>query len=103
MKAPVQRLIVMGSRASGKSTLIRQLKSAHDTIDVEEASRFAREARKVALELVKQTANDVAPLISDPDAKKAAERLMGLRRRAQVVPEVLADVRKVWQSPEVKT
>ena len=52
MKAPVQRLIVMGSRASGKSTLIRQLKSAHDTIDVEEASRFAREARKVALELV---------------------------------------------------
>ena len=93
----------MGSRASGKSTLIRQLKSAHDTIDVEEASRFAREARKVALELVKQTANEVAPIISDPDAKKAAERLMGLRRRAQVVPEVLADVRKVWQSPEVKT
>ena len=81
--APRQWLVVMGPRASGKSTLIRQLKIAHDGADASEAARFAREARKVALDLIKETATAVAPTLSGEAEKKAAERLQGLREGAR--------------------
>ena len=101
VKPPTQWLAIMGPRASGKSTLIRQLKIVHDGADVEEALRCAPTVRKVALDLVKEAAKEVAPRLTDNDAKEAAERLQALRRRAQLTAEVAADVQTLWRSAEL--
>ena len=46
VSAPVQWLVVMGPKGTGKSTLIRQMKHANDGCDIAEALRFARETHR---------------------------------------------------------
>ena len=91
----------MGASSSGKSTLVRQLKIAHEGADAGEAARYTREARKVALDLVKQGAKEVSSMLSSADLVAAAQRLEALGRRAQIKGDVVADVRKLWSAPEV--
>ena len=100
-KAPSQWIAIMGPRGSGKSTLIRQLKLAHDGADVAESKRFTREVHKLAIDCVKQVAKEVATTVSDADARAAADRLQTLGRRAQVNADIAADVRTLWACPEV--
>lgn len=101
VSAPSQWLVVMGSKVSGKSTLIRQLKMTYDGADGLDALRFTREARKVALDLIKRAAKEVAPSLADADAKNAAERIQALGRRAQVTESVASDVHQLWESPQI--
>ena len=51
---PNRRVLVMGSPGVGKSTLIRQMKSAYDGLDPAEAARYAKEVHKAALHAFKQ-------------------------------------------------
>ena len=99
--APSQWLVVMGAKSSGKSTLIRQIKMTHEGEDAADSQRFVREVRKVALDLIKQAAKEVAPMLTGGDAKDAAERIQALGRRVQVNAKVASDVHLLWQSPEM--
>ena len=99
--APKNWLVVMGPRASGKTTLTRQLKLVHDGTDVSESIRFAREAHKVALALLKQVVSAALPTIADEASKKVAERLLALRRRVMITAEVASDIKTLWARPEV--
>jgi len=99
--APSQWLVVMGTRSSGKSTLIRQIKLAHDGSDVAETMRLGREAHKAALSLFKVVVREASASLND-EPKKAADRLLALKRRAHVTEEVAQDIRTLLGCPEVK-
>ena len=99
--APRDWLVVMGPRASGKTTLTRQLKLVHDGADVDESVRFVREAHKVALGLLKHVVSAALPTIADEASRKAAERLLALRRRVMITADVASDVKALWDRKEI--
>lgn len=100
--APTQWLVVMGPRSSGKSTLIRQMKLAHDGSNVTEMLRFTREIHKVAIGLFKQVARLARESICNEEGKASADRLLAVRRRALITVEVASDVCLLWNCPEIE-
>lgn len=101
VSAPVQWLVVMGPKGTGKSTLIRQMKHANDGCDIAEALRFARETHKAALALFKQVVKEAEAALPD-DLRPVTERLLALKRRAMITAEVAADVHALWEREEVR-
>ena len=99
--APSNWLIVMGPPSSGKSTLVRQLKLAHDGIDVSESIRYVRETHKIALGIFKHVAREALPKLPD-DLKKVADRVLALKRRATISSNVAEDIKLLWSDAEVR-
>ena len=100
--APEQWVVIMGPRGSGKSTLVRQLKLAHDGLDVTDATRFVREVHKYAQGLVKQVISDAIQQLRNHHMKSTAERVLALPRRALLTSADASDILALWQLAEVR-
>ena len=98
--APTNWLVLMGPSSAGKTTLMRQLRLAHDGADVNESIRYVRETHKVALSVMQHVAKEALPALAD-DMKEVAERLLALRRRAAITTDVARDVKELWSCPDV--
>ena len=90
-----RRVLVMGSPGVGKSTLIRQMKSAYDGLDPAEAARYAKEVHKAALHAFKQPLQSLEPDDSIESVLAMNPRDLKKEMSAQQLRVVLADPRVV--------
>ena len=101
--APTQWLVVLGERAAGKSTAIRQLKVMYDTIDANaEATRYCRQVHMYAINIFKQVLREAMPFAIE-EHNTIAERVIQLKRRALLTPAVAEDLKVLWTIPCVHT
>ena len=99
VSAPTRWLLVIGTSNSGKSALIRQLKSEYDDFDETEALRFVKEVHKAALDACREVIKKL-PTLND-EKQASADRILKLRRRAAITPEIARDIKELWADSAV--
>lgn len=99
VSAPSRWLLVMGTSGSGKSSLIRQLKFAYDGLDESEALRYVKEVHKCALDACREVVKRLPAL--EGEKKSALDRIMSLRRRSPVTPDVAGDLKELWSEKAI--
>ena len=99
VKAPSRWLLVLGTTASGRTSIIRELKCAYDGFDDTEALRYVKEVHKTALDACRAVIKKLPPL--EGELQAAIDRIAQLKRRAQVTSKVAQDLKLLWADKQV--